>query len=280
MACETWDSPSDPANPYNWPSSRKWLNVMIISLQSMICPMLSTVLATCDTEVAADFGLTSIYAISLPVALFVLGLGIGPLYLAPYSELHGKRLVYVVSYWFFTAFNVAAAFAPNMATLAILRFGAGVSGSVGPSLGGSSLGDMFVPSQRGRAQAIYTFTTTSGPLMGAILGGVLLHVLGQWRWLLRIMAILSFVTSVSTTMGLRETYAPFILEQKAQRLRKETGDERWISRPPIDVRTRLVLAFTRPMRLFFTVPICFIMTMYSSLYVVRSAPCSSYSLMY
>ena len=236
----------------------------IIASQATICPMLSTIMATCDLNIAQDFQLKSIYAISLPVALFVLGLGFGPIFFAPYSELYGKRRMYVYGYWAFTFINAGCAWAPNMPVLASLRLLAGMAGSAGPALGGSSMGDMFAPANRGKAQAIHTFVTNIGPVFGAILGGVLLKTLGDWRWLLRIMSGLSLCTSIVTTLWLKETYGPYVLEQKAQRLRKETGDNNYISRPPIDMKKRLVQAFSRPARLFVSTPICFVMTMYSS----------------
>ncbi|KAH8193606.1 hypothetical protein TruAng_012230 [Truncatella angustata] len=44
----------------------------------------------------------------------------------------------------------------------------GIAGSVGPSLGASSIGDMFAAEERGRAQSLYSF----GPVMGPVLGGL------------------------------------------------------------------------------------------------------------
>ncbi|MCJ1396489.1 hypothetical protein MMC18_009379 [Xylographa bjoerkii] len=188
----TWDSAGDPANPL------KWTNVLIICLQAIVSPMLSTMLAIADFQTADEFHFDSIYTPSLPVALLVFGLGVGPLYLAPISELHGRRVVYMVSYLTCTVFNLGTAFAPNMTSLAILRFFAGVAGSAGHCLGGSSLRDMCTRKNRGRAQAIYTFGTTTGPLLGGVVGALLLNATGNWRWLLWIMIIVSGITILFT----------------------------------------------------------------------------------
>ncbi|MCJ1479773.1 hypothetical protein MMC13_008459 [Lambiella insularis] len=226
-------------------------------------------LAIADLQIAADFNLDSIYTPSLPVALFLLGLGIGPLYLAPLSELHGRRVIYVASYIVFTIFNLGTAFASDMKSLSILRFLAGVAGSAGPCLGGSSLGDMFSHKNRGRAQAIYTFGTTNGPLLGGVLGGVLLNATGSWRWLLWIMTIVSGMTTLITILFLKETYGPYLLEQKAKKLRLATGNNAYtaVSGPQITSKARIQNAVVRPFRMLFTVPICSAMACYQSFIV-------------
>lgn len=32
----TWDGPDDPQNPMNWPDSRKWINLALMSLLTVI----------------------------------------------------------------------------------------------------------------------------------------------------------------------------------------------------------------------------------------------------
>ena len=229
--------------------------------------MLSTMLAIADLQIAEDFHLNSIYTPSLPVALFVLGLGIGPLYLAPISELHGRRVVYMVSYLLFTILNLGTAFSPNMISLAILRFLAGVAGSAGPCLGGPSIADMFTREKRGRAQAIYSFGLTFGPLIGGVVGALLLNATGSWRRLLWIMTILSGITTLCTILFLKETYGPYLLEQKAKLLRRETENDEYTATlgSQITPKQKVRNAAVRPFRMLFTAPICTAMACYQSL---------------
>ncbi|KAL8902412.1 MAG: hypothetical protein Q9207_004747, partial [Kuettlingeria erythrocarpa] len=128
-----------------------------------------------DLAVTAEFETRNVYLPPLPVALFVLGLGVGPLYLAPCSELYGRRKVYLASSLLFTAFIAGSALSPNMACLVILRFFCGLAGSVGLSLGAGTVRDVFAPSERGKAQAIYALGPQGGPVLGGVIGGVLLQ---------------------------------------------------------------------------------------------------------
>ena len=226
--------------------------------------MASTILATCETQIADDFGVTNTYVASLPVALFVFGIGFGPIFFGPFSEIWGKRFMYVYGYWAFTVFNLACSWAPNMAALAILRLLSGVAGSAGTSLGGSSLGDMFAPQDRGLAQAVHTLVSNIGPLFGAILGGVVLNGTGDWRWLPRVMSGFSLCSAIISTFQIHETYAPAILQRKAKKICKETGNDGYYSRPPVILKQRLYEASIRPIQFLFNVPISAVMTTYSA----------------
>jgi MFS family permease len=93
-------------------------------------------------------------------------------------------VVYIGCFSVFTVLNVGCALAPNIAALSILRLLSGMAGSTGPSLGGSSIGDMFSSMERGKAQATYGFGTTCEPFFGGVMGGFIVHGTGGWRWLM------------------------------------------------------------------------------------------------
>lgn len=48
--------------------------------------------------------------------IIFLHLGIGPLVIGPLSEVHGRRIIYIVAYLLFFAFSFAVAFAPDIGT--------------------------------------------------------------------------------------------------------------------------------------------------------------------
>ncbi|CCC14583.1 hypothetical protein SMACR_09571 [Sordaria macrospora] len=261
----TWDGPDDVQHPRNWTPVRKWRNVLLISIQATLSPMASVILAVAGQAVADDFGLTDEYTPTLPTALFVLGFGLGPLYLAPLSELYGRRVVYLSCFAMFTVFNICCAVSPNIAALTVFRLFAGMAGSAGPSIGGGTIGDMFSPERRGRAQALYSFGPTGGSAIGGVVGGFILRGMGSWRWLAWIMAIASGVTSLVSVFFLHETYAPFLLRKKAAALSKSgvpctvqaAGSDRAGSDLTIVLRT-----MTRAGMMLFTSPVCTAMSLY------------------
>lgn len=214
---------------------------------------------------AKDFGLTSIYTPNLPVGMYVLGLGLGPLCLAPLSEIYGRRIVYLISFSLFTVINVGCALAPNITALSILRLLTGICGSVGPTLGGASIGDMFLRKDRGKAQALYALGPTAGPIIGPLIGAFVLNGTYQWRWLLWIMVIASGITVGFSTLILRETYAPFLLRQKARRLQKAGGGSIGGGHNDVLAGALFSKSIVRPFRLLFFSPICTVMSLYMAL---------------
>lgn len=40
-----WDGPDDLANPYNWPAKKKWGNIAILSLLTLLVPLASSMFA-------------------------------------------------------------------------------------------------------------------------------------------------------------------------------------------------------------------------------------------
>lgn len=77
---------------------------------------------------ARDLGTTQIIA-NLTVTCFVIGFGIGPLFLSPLSELYGRRPIYIVSVFLFFIFTLPSALAKNPATLIVARQIAGIAAS-------------------------------------------------------------------------------------------------------------------------------------------------------
>ncbi|QKX55383.1 uncharacterized protein TRUGW13939_02475 [Talaromyces rugulosus] len=263
----SWDGPDDVANPLNWSSARKWQNVVLVSIQATLSPMASVMLAVTSTAVTADFHQTDLYTPSLPTALFVLGFGLGPLFLAPLSELYGRRIIYLSCFTAFTVSNILCAVAPNMAALVVFRLVCGMAGSAGPSIGGGTIRDMFTPETRGRAQSVYSFGPTGGSALGGIIGSFILAGTGNWRWVLWVMAIASGITSVVSFFFLYETYPPYLLRKKARHLRASTGNDAHHSSydSPLGHRQLLARTLTRAMHMLITAPACTAMSVYMAL---------------
>ncbi|PWN29749.1 MFS general substrate transporter [Jaminaea rosea] len=287
-------SQSAHEDPRLWPTTHKWLIVTIISLMGFISPLGSSIIIPGCHAIDYKFDLSSRPLSLLPVSLFVLGLGAGPFCLAPASELVGRRPVYVVTSLIFILFNVATGAVETFPGLCVLRFFAGVFGSTGPSLGAGSIGDLFSPQERGRAQSLYGLGPLLGPVVGNIIGGWIIQDNPRsWRWLLWTLTIMSGVIAVVVCVGLRETYAPVILEKKRKALANKLSgigdgvDDNAVSSqrgralawfhatsstlahrshsllyPTPTAKAKYIQAFSRPFRLLFTNPICAIFSFY------------------
>ncbi|RAK96483.1 MFS general substrate transporter [Aspergillus ibericus CBS 121593] len=260
-----WDGPNDPEYPRNWSNGRKWLNVLLISLQGTLSPIASTILTLGVFDIAIEFHLTSPYTPVLPIAFYLVGLALGPLGVAPCSEIFGRRPVYTICFAIFTLLNVGCALVHNMPGLVILRFLAGVAGSAGPSLGGSSIGDLFSHEERGKAQAVYGLGPICGPVLGGVVGGFIAYGTNGWRWMLWVVTIAAGVVTGLAVAFQKETYAPVLLQRRKRALEKANpGTVYWVEGES-DATKVFRQSIFRPLRLLFFSPICTFMSLYLAL---------------
>lgn len=85
----------------------------------------------------------------------VLGFAVGPLFVAPLSELYGRVLVCNVCNIVFTISTIASALLKSLAMLIGFRFLAGCAGVASITTGGGSIADLTVPENRGFAMAVW-----------------------------------------------------------------------------------------------------------------------------
>jgi MFS family permease len=102
----------------------------------------------------------------LPLSLYVLALGLGPMLGAPLSETYGRRAVYLITPPLGILFTLGAGFAPSFAGLAILRFLAGMFFSPSLAIGAGTIADTCPPSERAFATTLYILSPFLGPSLG------------------------------------------------------------------------------------------------------------------
>ncbi|RSL44559.1 hypothetical protein CEP53_011176, partial [Fusarium sp. AF-6] len=261
-----WESDKDPQNPYNFPTWRKVLNCALVSSLTFVTPLASSMFAPGVPELMIEFGSKSSELASFCVSVYVLGFAAGPMVFAPLSELYGRVPIYHIGNIGFIVFVIACAKAPSLGALIAFRFLSGVFGSCPMANGGGSIADMIVQEKRGTAMASFSIGPLLGPIIGPVIGGVVTDSLG-WRWVFWIITIISGTITVVFFIFAVETYAPVILEKKARRLRKETGNDRLRSKldaglSPADYFKRGIL---RPFKMLLFSPICIICGLYVGL---------------
>ncbi|TBU32157.1 MFS transporter [Dichomitus squalens] len=220
------DPADDPKTLAVW---RKWVIVLTISASSLCATFASSVAAFTETGLARDLH-TSHEVTILSISLYVTGLGLGPLFVGPLSELYGRNIVYRVSYVLFFAFTWPTAFPPDIATYLVFRFITGICGSAFLSVAGGSVSDLFDNNHVATPMAVYTISPFIGPVVGPLIGGFIVQNT-DWRWCYRTLLIWQFVQTVLLFTVVPETYVPVILKRKARRLR-QTDNPKW--RAPIE----------------------------------------------
>ncbi|KIY70471.1 MFS general substrate transporter [Cylindrobasidium torrendii FP15055 ss-10] len=213
------DWQDDPRNPRNWKAGKKWIMVSIVSMYTFVPPLASSMMAPGLPIVAIDYGITNETVLALTLSIFLLSFGLGPLFLAPLSEMYGRTWVLHIGNLLSLAFSFGCAYAPDTGSLIGFRFLAGLSGSAPIACGAGTVGDLFSERDRASAMAMYTLGPLIGPVVGPIAGGFVANSIGAHY----VFVIISGLCAVSALIGipfLRETYAPIV----RARLAKNAGD--------------------------------------------------------
>ncbi|EXJ78937.1 hypothetical protein A1O3_08437 [Capronia epimyces CBS 606.96] len=264
-----WESQDDPENPLNFPRSRKWALLMLVSAITFVSPLASSMFAPAVGFMAVDFGVHEELLLSFAVSVYLLGYVFGPLVLAPLSEIYGRRIVLCGANCVFVVWQLGCALAPNISALIVFRFFAGIGGSGCLTLGAGVIADLFDVEERGLATSIWSLGPLFGPVVGPICGGFIAQQAG-WRWVFWVLLIASGLVTVAIELLNRETYARVLVRWKTQRLTKELGRTDLISwydreKGPLSPRHALLYGLMRPAQLLFKSPIVLVLSAYMSI---------------
>ncbi|KAH7391497.1 major facilitator superfamily domain-containing protein [Cadophora sp. MPI-SDFR-AT-0126] len=261
-----WESQDDPEMPLNFPEKRKWLLISLLGSITFISPLASSMFAPGVSFMNKDFDNTSLILSSLTVSIFVLGYVVGPLILAPLSEIYGRRFILTGANTFFCVWQIGCALSPNLSALIVFRFLAGIGGSGCLTIGGGVIADLFQPDRRGLATAVYSIGPLFGPVVGPVCGGFIAQRIG-WRWVFWILLISGTIVSLGIEFFNRETNHRVLMHRKVTRLQKE------LNRPslrscydpegPVHTPSQILLnGIVRPLKMLFLSPIVFLLSLY------------------
>ncbi|KAK9367946.1 major facilitator superfamily domain-containing protein [Lipomyces kononenkoae] len=261
-----YNGPDDPYHPLNWSALKKIKIMSILGFATMSVTWGSAIFASAIEKIAEDFHIGLVVAI-LGMSLYVFGFAAGPLCWAPLSEMYGRRLPVLIGMFGFAIFNLCVAVAYDVQTIMICRFFAGFFGASCLAVVPATFNDIFTNEWRGTALVCFATAVFLGPLIAPIIGGFIVYSYLGWRWIEYITMIWGFFAFTLILFFVDETYAPVVLVRKAERLRRATGNWGIHARQEqtvLDFKGLLERNFSRPVKMLFTEPIMFLVTLYSA----------------
>jgi DHA1 family multidrug resistance protein-like MFS transporter len=266
-----WYTTDDPANPHNWSSAKRGFITFLICAYTWVVYTGSSIYAPSESGVMEAFGVSSTLA-ALPLALYVLAYGVGPLLWAPLCEIPivGRNPVYVLTFFLFFVVSFPTAVVNDFSSLLALRFLQGFFGSPALANGGATFSDMYsllyVPYQL----SWWVFAAWGGPALGPLMAGFAVSA-KNWHWSLWEIVWMAAPMMVLLLLLMPETSASNILLRRAKRLRALTGDARLQSQSEIEQRQLkaseiLVSALIKPIEITIKDPAIFFVNMYTALF--------------
>ncbi|GAA6004698.1 hypothetical protein JCM11491_002199 [Sporobolomyces phaffii] len=218
-----WKGPDDPMNPMNWSNGRRMTSTVIVAAFTLLAPLSSSAISPAAPQVGRALGITSQLELSMVTSVFVLAFAIGPLVLAPASELYGRVRVLQCANVFYIIFNLVCAFAKTKGQFIAFRFLAGLGGGAPLAIGAGVLSDLWRPEERGKSAALYSLGPLVGPSLGPIIGAFCSTISSGWKWVFWSTSMFSALVQLLGLVLLRETYHPVLLNEQVSQIKKSMG---------------------------------------------------------
>ncbi|KAF1354648.1 major facilitator superfamily domain-containing protein, partial [Delphinella strobiligena] len=254
-----WTSPSDLDNPMKWPQWKKVWHASSPALCGFVVTIGSSIITPAHVEIQHHFSVSETSSI-LPLSLYLLGLGFGPVIAAGPSERYGRAVVSKGSMMLFMLFVMGIGFSESLAGVLICRFLAGFFGGPILAVGAGTLTDLYPPHKRAISQTGFVVAPFLGPAIGPVIGGFAAQYKG-WRWTqwcTLYIALPIYLVLLPTS----ETYKKIILQRRAKRHGlpepKGLGPEgRWLK-----IKFLMTVTLFRPIMMLLTEPIVSVYSVY------------------
>ena len=132
----------DYVSPFTWSSSRKtfttWLSCAVTVVTAYTAGSYSP-----PSQQMSDYWGVSQLVIFLGISTFAFGFGVAPMVLAPFSEINGRKPVFVATGVLFVLCQLCCAVTRSFPGMLLARFFAGVGGSTFSTMVGGVVSDIY-----------------------------------------------------------------------------------------------------------------------------------------
>ncbi|KAI0413837.1 major facilitator superfamily domain-containing protein [Xylaria grammica] len=202
------------------PPHRKTIILFLVSFSSFLSPISSTSVLAATPEVAAEYNTTG-SIVNLVNALYLLFMGLSPIVWGPMSQVYGRRIICLVTGSGFVLTSIGTALAPNLGAFFFFRLFTAFLGTSFLLNGAAVIGDIYRPTERGRATGWFMSGTLIGPAFGPFLGGLIVTY-ESWRVIFWLQTSLAGVATIGIYFLMPET----IFHKKIDDLEGYSGREK------------------------------------------------------
>ncbi|KAJ5887998.1 hypothetical protein N7495_008039, partial [Penicillium taxi] len=213
--------------------AQKRLIVAVLSFCSFLAPISSTSILSAIPEVAETFQTTG-SIINASNALYLAFMGIAAPFWGPFSQVWGRRPIFLTSAFLFFCFSIGTALSPNLPAYFIFRILTAFQGTSFLVVGSSAIGDVYEPRARGTALASFLSGTLVGPALGPFIGGVIVNF-RSWRVIFWLQSALGGVGTILVFFLFPETFPNLDKSERIQETKRQKAKFLWARINPFRV---------------------------------------------
>ncbi|GAB7358469.1 hypothetical protein MBLNU230_g2533t1 [Neophaeotheca triangularis] len=209
-------------SPFLWSDKRKTFITWLSCAATVVTAYTAGSYTSGSEQMSAEWGVSTV-AISVGVTIFTCGFAIAPMFLAPFSEINGRRPVFVTTGILFVVFQLCCAVTRSYGGMLISRFLAGCASSTFSTMVGGVVSDIYHANNRNTAMSLFSGAALFGTGLGPLVSGFI----GQnttWRWIFRLQVITCGLLMAAVVIFFQETRGSVLLSQKAKTLNKWYDD--------------------------------------------------------
>ncbi|KAH9863363.1 hypothetical protein IAQ61_009640 [Plenodomus lingam] len=205
-------------NPFDWSNKRKQFTIVVSCLITALTAFAAGSYSPGVGQMSEEWEISKVAAL-VGITTFTAGFAIAPMVLAPFSEINGRRPVFIASGVLFVVSQLCSGFTRSYASMLFVRFLVGVGGSTFSTMVGGVVSDIYHAEDRNTPMALFS----GGALFGTGWGPLVCGFIAQnstWRAIFYLQAIMCATMVALICIVFKETRGSVLLSRKAKALNR------------------------------------------------------------
>ena len=205
-------------SPFSWSEPRKTYTIWLSCAVTVVTAYTAGSYSPVAEQMMAEWHVSQT-AIYVGITTFTAGFATAPMILAPFSELNGRKPVFIATGILFVICQLCCAVTRSYPGMLLARFFAGVGGSTFSTMVGGVVSDIYHTKDRNKPMALFSGAALFGTGLGPLCSGFIAqHLL--WRWVFYIQVMTCGFLILLVTAFFKETRGSVLLSRKAHVLNK------------------------------------------------------------